>query len=259
MEVHHPHHIPKKLKEYLTEFIMLFAAVTLGFVAENLREHQIENQRAKEFLELFRTEVVRNEKTIDSLMNAGLKPLQVNERLSFKLLTHQKISSIEIADSIDMFLFRFSNDKRIFELMKNSGSLRLIRDKQLVEDITSYEIEADMAEMRAFDQETSQWKELYHFIVENFPGEMTLRMFRNKIYSGIMKINPENPQLFEKYTPEIDSKIIQTVLDAKVKEKLGNYLGQKVTLEKLSFLNYLRVKKKTKPLLEKIDHYLESN
>ncbi len=41
MEVHHHSHQPKNWKEYITEFIMLFAAVTLGFLAENLREHQI--------------------------------------------------------------------------------------------------------------------------------------------------------------------------------------------------------------------------
>jgi len=37
MEVHHKHHVPKKWSEYLTEFFMLFAAVTLGFFAENQR------------------------------------------------------------------------------------------------------------------------------------------------------------------------------------------------------------------------------
>ena len=43
MEVHHhaSHHGPKKWKEYITEFLMLFTAVTLGFLAENLREEQI--------------------------------------------------------------------------------------------------------------------------------------------------------------------------------------------------------------------------
>jgi hypothetical protein len=43
MEVHHPHHPThkKKWSEYIIEFVMLFAAVTLGFFAENVREHQI--------------------------------------------------------------------------------------------------------------------------------------------------------------------------------------------------------------------------
>ena len=43
MEVHHPHHPThkKKWSEYIIEFVMLFAAVTLGFFAENVREHNI--------------------------------------------------------------------------------------------------------------------------------------------------------------------------------------------------------------------------
>ena len=44
MEVHkHPHHVMHKKKwlEYLLEFTMLFMAVFLGFLAENVREHQI--------------------------------------------------------------------------------------------------------------------------------------------------------------------------------------------------------------------------
>jgi hypothetical protein len=48
MEVHHHSHKPKNWKEYITEFIMLFAAVTLGFLAENLREHQIMNHRVEQ-------------------------------------------------------------------------------------------------------------------------------------------------------------------------------------------------------------------
>jgi len=32
MEVHHKNHNPKNFKEYITEFLMLFTAVTLGFL-----------------------------------------------------------------------------------------------------------------------------------------------------------------------------------------------------------------------------------
>jgi len=41
MEAHNHTHQPKKWKEYISEFLMLFTAVTLGFFAENLRECQI--------------------------------------------------------------------------------------------------------------------------------------------------------------------------------------------------------------------------
>ena len=52
MEVHkHPHNVMHKKKwgEYLLEFLMIFFAVFLGFLAENMREHKVEHARAKEF------------------------------------------------------------------------------------------------------------------------------------------------------------------------------------------------------------------
>ena len=53
MEVHHPHHPShkKKWSEYIIEFIMLFAAVTLGFFAENIREHQVLVERKNQNVE----------------------------------------------------------------------------------------------------------------------------------------------------------------------------------------------------------------
>lgn len=57
MEVHHHSHKPKNWKEYITEFIMLFAAVTLGFFAENLREIQIEKHREIKYLQNIRQDL----------------------------------------------------------------------------------------------------------------------------------------------------------------------------------------------------------
>jgi hypothetical protein len=52
MEVHHPQHPThkKKWSEYIIEFVMLFTAVTLGFFAENIREHLAENEKKNELL-----------------------------------------------------------------------------------------------------------------------------------------------------------------------------------------------------------------
>ncbi|MGI9139209.1 MAG: hypothetical protein ACR2IM_09230, partial [Sediminibacterium sp.] len=53
MEVHHPHlhHGTKKFKEHFLEFFMLFLAVTLGFFAENQREHFVERHRETQYME----------------------------------------------------------------------------------------------------------------------------------------------------------------------------------------------------------------
>jgi len=50
MEVHHHPKVEKKnFKEYLLEGLMIFFAVSLGFIAENIREDITEHQRAKTF------------------------------------------------------------------------------------------------------------------------------------------------------------------------------------------------------------------
>src|SRR6186713_907713 len=52
MEVHaHTHTSRKKWTHYLWEFLMLFLAVFCGFLAENQREHYVEHQREKQFIE----------------------------------------------------------------------------------------------------------------------------------------------------------------------------------------------------------------
>ena len=56
MEVHnHPHHPTHKKKwaEYLLEFFMLFLAVFLGFVAENVRENRVNLEIEKHNIESF--------------------------------------------------------------------------------------------------------------------------------------------------------------------------------------------------------------
>src|SRR4030095_1777270 len=56
MEVHqhsHAGHGKKNWKSYFWEFLMLFLAVFCGFLAENLREHRVERQRGRQYIQSF--------------------------------------------------------------------------------------------------------------------------------------------------------------------------------------------------------------
>src|ERR1700688_1880866 len=51
MEVHHHpdlHHKRKNFKEYFLEFLMIFLAVTMGFIAENVREYITDGQKERQ-------------------------------------------------------------------------------------------------------------------------------------------------------------------------------------------------------------------
>ena len=87
MEVaHHPdlHHKPKPWKEYFLEFLMIFLAVSMGFLAESLREHIVEKKREKEGKEKERKERRKKKKrktyyilfhTLHQFLIAGLLSL----------------------------------------------------------------------------------------------------------------------------------------------------------------------------------------
>src|SRR5947209_4017888 len=56
MEIHHntrTTHKKKLFKEYFLEFLMIFLAVSLGFLAENLREYITSRTKEKEYIRGF--------------------------------------------------------------------------------------------------------------------------------------------------------------------------------------------------------------
>ena len=85
MEVHkHPHHVTHKKKwgEYLLEFLMLFLAVFLGFIAENIREHKVEKEKGIKYVESFcedlKTDTIELTFLIDDFKNKTEKLKLIN-------------------------------------------------------------------------------------------------------------------------------------------------------------------------------------
>lgn len=145
MEVHkHPHHVTHKKKwgEYLLEFIMLFLAVFLGFLAENLREQSVEHHREKDYIhslvEDLKSDTLQSNKIlillnrqkagIDSLMAALASPEILDKSNNAYRLWNKNIGFPDF----------LSNDRTIQQL-KNSGGLRLIRNKAVSDSIMKYD------------------------------------------------------------------------------------------------------------------------
>ena len=140
----HPHHVTHKKKwgEYLLEFIMLFLAVFLGFLAENLRERIVEHNIEKEYIhslvEDLKSDTLQSNEMlifldsriagIDSLTTALSSPgIIENSNNAYRLWS----KNIGFPDFI-------SNDRTIQQL-KNSGGLRLIRNKAVSDKIMQYD------------------------------------------------------------------------------------------------------------------------
>ncbi|HYJ64157.1 MAG TPA: hypothetical protein VEV62_10470, partial [Parafilimonas sp.] len=70
MEVHHHPHVAKKnFTEYFLEFLMIFLAVTLGFIAENIREGFVDRKMQKEYIFSFYEDLKTDTARITAIIN----------------------------------------------------------------------------------------------------------------------------------------------------------------------------------------------
>ena len=144
MEVHHPHHPThkKKWSEYIIEFIMLFTAVFLGFIAENIREHAVEQNRAKEFS----ASLVQDLQSDTIAINKQIKSIGLYSAVSDSLLQLSKTKLEGRNASQFSFYSRFAYwttpilwNRNTFEQIKNSGSLRYFTNVGLLKKILQYD------------------------------------------------------------------------------------------------------------------------
>ena len=147
MEVHaHTHTERKKWTHYFWEFLMLFLAVFLGFLAENQREHIIEHKRAKEYAKSLLTDLQNDTADLN--------------RASFYLRTANLMidSLIEFENDKDVFKkggrfyyyirlaswgYNVDWNKATISQLINSGNLRYFNDPQLITKISVYSTTAN--------------------------------------------------------------------------------------------------------------------
>lgn len=152
MEVHAHTHTPrKKWTHYLWEFLMLFLAVFCGFLAENQREHMIEHNREKQYMQsllndlaadtaMIHVAIPRKEgriKAIDTVFNF------------FKVNPNAKTISGRLFRTIRRTNFdaRFVRNNITINQLKNAGGMRLVRKKQIADSIASYDFLCESTEL----------------------------------------------------------------------------------------------------------------
>lgn len=143
MEVHHhPHVKEKKFKEYFLEFLMIFLAVTLGFFAENIREHLSDNAKEKEYIESLAEDL----KVDQQILSQNISSVQSGILMMDSLITILDNSSSLSNNTGELYyLARLSprlqplaiNDKT-FQQLKNSGNFRLIKNINTSNKIMDY-------------------------------------------------------------------------------------------------------------------------
>ena len=203
MEVHHHpnlHHKEKKWKEYFLEFLMIFLAVSLGFFAESYRENLVERHRETEFIQSYIEDLKTDTESIGLQLGYNKTRMQQLDSLMY-LLSNQKIKGYE---NDLYFLGRWlirsrgfqSNDRTIIQL-KNSGSLRLIKNEQAADSMISYQ---KLVETLVINQQDERGE-------RNNAFPVLTRMFNPFVFDKMVTIHginkpTDNPPL-RSYDPNI--------------------------------------------------------
>ncbi|HWC53635.1 MAG TPA: hypothetical protein VG676_08640 [Chitinophagaceae bacterium] len=146
MEVHkHPHHEEhqKNWRSYLLEFFMLFLAVFLGFIAENIRERIVENKRGEEYIHSFTEDLKKDTAQFRGLISfLTIQDSMTNNMKScYDSITHS-VTSTACLTNILKNLAGFPDfvyTDRTIQQLKNAGGLRLITNKAVADSIIIYD------------------------------------------------------------------------------------------------------------------------
>jgi hypothetical protein len=173
----------KPLRKYTFEFFMLFLAVFMGFVAENVRENFVERQQAKELARNLYEELRNDSITVAEKVRARVKKEKAIEyMISFFRDSSLSASSKELSINFEWATtvrtpIIFTPRTVIFEQLKNSGS-RYIKSQKLQQLIGDLSISIDYILAR---------QEVEAFVYRQYIEPMVVNHmdfeFQNKLFS----------------------------------------------------------------------------
>ena len=195
MESHqiHSHVKEKHFKHYLFEFFMLFFAVFAGFLAENIREHLVENKREKGYIQSMISDMKSDIKHLDSLNVSRLLKKQMIDSILF-------ILDLPDPDLYGNQLYYFTrwmprplriitSDGTVQQL--KNGNLRLIRSRRAVDAIMEYDQLVRFGNIAVEDREETLIQQFYPSLKKVFDA----RVFE-KMVNGMQITRPVgNPKL----------------------------------------------------------------
>ena len=144
MEVHaHSHsHGKKTWKNYFWEFLMLFLAVFCGFLAENQREHFVEHQREKQFIQTLLQDLGND--TVNFNRSISIFKSNVERFDSLKASvknprTQEDILNAYKASTLPQSFSSFNYSDRTIEQLRSAGNFRLIRNSAVSDALIEYD------------------------------------------------------------------------------------------------------------------------
>jgi hypothetical protein len=219
MEVHHHpdlHHKKKRFREYFLEFLMIFLAVTMGFLAENLREHITNRSKEKEYIRAFIRNVQDDTANfrriiyfdsvqvdgIDQFMRLRYADMKIdsNRKKFYSLANHNFYSSAS-----------FTSNNATLQQLKSTGDYRLIEKDHVADSLSKYDMD-----IQGISNETNYYIDYYKEILSKLDGLTDMYIyadssyFKNGKFTGklLPKLGADSNQLRTLYNKVFDFRII---------------------------------------------------
>lgn len=257
MEVHHHPHVPnhsKPWKEYIIEGLMIFVAVTLGYAAENVREHYVNKHKG-----IISVQNLYKDLKEDSLNYVYSIKSRNFQDSSFEVISNlfdekkikNEILSVYAAHSaISMRVLPIMNTMALDQI-KSSGALNFIEDNELKQLIQSYSGDANGLKLRE-QREFS--------FIDRMVDPITISKFEYKYFKMIGDSNFKilNKKMIINYTIPEKLKIIkENTFDW---DNYLSILGMLRTIRKSTDESYIiPTQKKCDKLMVLVRKYLEEN
>jgi len=132
----------KKFTDFLFEFILIFLAISGGFFANNLRENKIDRNKEKEYIASMIRDIEEDTASAQNIIfQLAVQIKGIDSLLRMMEDTASPISAGRFYTYCTRYLTTYSGfesrDITISQL-RNSGGLRLIRDKTVLDSIIIY-------------------------------------------------------------------------------------------------------------------------
>jgi hypothetical protein len=205
----------KEFREYFLEFFMLFAAVTLGFFAENIREYYGEREMEEKFIEVVVEDIDTDINSLKGIIKSQEKRILYEDSLIY-LLANRDFSNMN-----DLYYYArvtslrnfFQPSINGFQQLKNAGGLKMIEQHDVIKKIQHYENEVQkLVELQSIsDGLLNVYRDKMATI---FDGRVFKEMFINPneldIYQKFQKPSG-NPILIENSEKDLNELLIRAI------------------------------------------------
>jgi hypothetical protein len=248
MEVHHHpdlRHKKKKFREYFLEFLMIFLAVSLGFIAENLREHISDRNKEKEYIESMIQDLKEDTaKAQHSIIGTtrqihGLDTLEmllgpdVNKSDSSVYISYRQSEAL-----YDEHTINFSS--RTITQLFSTGNIRLIRNQAIADSISAY-----YSAIKDVDAQKAYYVQYFQKCLNIFPEIYDFDFYHTKFNDKDILVT--SPLVYGKYritnTDPEELKKIKSTLDI-TKSVIASYRDdiRQLQAQALRLILFLREK-----------------